>query len=170
MNKKIKLVVILLVFISFLINNIYAQYERKKVYGVHDTLLHRDYKFADPLKAMQFKELLEQRNKRLREEQQGKKQELQVIVQGISDGIRNSKQYDRDEAIIDAKLKSIEQAGVDIQSVTTVENYQLKKDWIESRAQAYILPGFEIVDVGYGEDGLYHVVLVGKVLATTPVR
>ena len=86
-----------------------------------------------------------------------------VTEQGISDGVRNSKQQDRDEAIMDAKIKAIEKAGVNIQSETTIENFQLKKDWIESKAQAYIMPGFQIIDVGYGDDGLYHVVLVGKV-------
>jgi formylglycine-generating enzyme required for sulfatase activity len=88
---------------------------------------------------------------------------INVVVQGISDGIRNTKQIDRDEAIMDAKLKAIEQAGVDITSVTTIENFQLKKDWIESKAKASILPGFQIVEVGYAADGLYHVVLSCKV-------
>ncbi|GAG39518.1 unnamed protein product, partial [marine sediment metagenome] len=79
------------------------------------------------------------------------------------DGVRHSKQRDRDEAIMDAKLKAIEKAGVSIKAVTEVENFMLKKDWIESKAEAYLLPGSNIIDVGYGEDGLYHVVLVGKV-------
>lgn len=88
---------------------------------------------------------------------------IDVTVQGISDGVRNSKQRDRDEAIMDAKLKAIEKAGVSIEAVTTVENFVLKKDWIESRAKGVLLPGFQIVDVGYGADGLFHVVLVGKI-------
>jgi len=88
---------------------------------------------------------------------------IDVSEQGISDGVRNSKQQDRDEAILDAKLKAIEKAGVDIKSVTTVVDFQLKKDWVESKAQACLLPGFQIVEMGYGADGLYHVVLVGKI-------
>ena len=91
---------------------------------------------------------------------------IDVTVQGISDGVKNSKQRDRDEAIMDAKLKAIEKAGVSIESATTVENFQLKKDWIESRAKGVLLPGFQIIDVGYGADGLYHVVLTGKLSAT----
>ncbi len=86
-----------------------------------------------------------------------------VSVQGISDGVKNSKRQDRDEAILDAKLKAIERAGVSIEAVTTMENFKLKQDWVESKAQAVILPGFNIIDVGYGADGLYHVVLTGKV-------
>jgi sulfatase modifying factor 1 len=92
---------------------------------------------------------------------------IDVVVQGISDGVKNTKQIDRDEAIMDAKLKAIERSGVDITSVTTVENFQLKKDWIESKAKASILPGFQIVEVGYANDGLYHVVLSCKVTTTS---
>ena len=90
-------------------------------------------------------------------------QTIDVTVQGISDGYKNSKQQDRDEAILDAKLKAIERAGVSIEAVTTMENFKLKKDWVESKATAIIQPGFQIIDVGYGSDGLYHVVLSGKV-------
>ena len=88
---------------------------------------------------------------------------IDVSVQGISDGNKDSKQQDRDEAILDAKLKAIERAGVSVEAVTTMENFKLKKDWVESKANAVILPGFQIIDVGYGADGLYHVVLTGKV-------
>jgi hypothetical protein len=87
---------------------------------------------------------------------------VEFTTQGISDGIRNTKQRDRDEAIIDAKLKAIEIAGVNIKSITEVENFVLKKDMIESKSEAYILPGLKTVEMGYGEDGLYHVVLIGK--------
>ena len=88
---------------------------------------------------------------------------IDVSVQGISDGVKNSTQQDRDEAILDAKLKAIESAGVSIEAITTMENYQLKKDWVESKAKAVIMPGFLIIDIGYGADGLYKVVLTGKV-------
>jgi formylglycine-generating enzyme required for sulfatase activity len=92
---------------------------------------------------------------------------IEVNVQGISDGIRHSKQRDRDEAIMDAKLKAIERAGVSLKSVTEIEDFQLKKDWVESKAEATLLPGFNIIDIGYGEDGLYHIVLFGKVTTTS---
>ena len=88
---------------------------------------------------------------------------IDVNVQGISNGKRDSKQQDRDEAILDAKLKAIERAGVSIEAVTQMEDFKLKKDWVESNVNAVILPGFEIMDVGYGEDSLYHVVLIGKI-------
>jgi hypothetical protein len=88
---------------------------------------------------------------------------IDVKLIGYSDGKRNSKQQDREEAIINAKLQAIEKAGINIKSVTTVENFMLKKDWIESKADAYIQPGFATLDMGYGEDGVYKVVLIGKV-------
>lgn len=84
-------------------------------------------------------------------------------VVGLSDGKRDSKQKDREEAIINAKLLAIEKAGINIKSVTTFENFVLKKDWIETKAEAYIEPGFTILDMGYGEDEVYRVVLIGKV-------
>ena len=98
---------------------------------------------------------------------------IRFTVSGISDGHRNSKQQDRDEAIMDAKLKAIEKAGVNIESITIVENFILKKDIIESKAEGVIMPGFQLIEIGYGEDGLYHVVLSGelnviKKVATDP--
>jgi formylglycine-generating enzyme required for sulfatase activity len=90
-------------------------------------------------------------------------QTIDVSVQGISNGHRDSQQHDRDEAILDAKLKAIERAGISIQAVTVMEDFQLKSDWVESKSTGILLPGFQIIDVGYGEDGLYHVVLSGKV-------
>ena len=93
-------------------------------------------------------------------------QVIDVVEHGISDENRDSKQQDRDEAILDAKLKAIEKAGVNIEAVTTIVDFKLKKDWIESKAEAYMLPGFQIMETGYGEDNLYHVVLIGKVRAS----
>lgn len=90
---------------------------------------------------------------------------IDVRVVGLSHGRTASKQNDREEAIVDAKLRAAEKAGVNVQSVTVVENFLLKKDWIESHAEAYLQPGFDVIDVGYGEDGVYKVVLVGKVSA-----
>ncbi len=90
-------------------------------------------------------------------------QSIDVLVEGISDGARNSQQQDRDEAILDAKLKAIERAGVSIEAVTVMENFKLKSDWVKAKADGVILPGFQILDQGYGADGLYHVVLSGKV-------
>ncbi|MBN1766018.1 MAG: fibrobacter succinogenes major paralogous domain-containing protein [Sedimentisphaerales bacterium] len=88
---------------------------------------------------------------------------IDVSIKGISDGRKSSERVDRDEAIMDAKLQAVERAGVNIKSVTEIENFVMKKDWIESKAEAYLMPGYQIIDVGYGADRLYHVVLVGKV-------
>ncbi len=88
---------------------------------------------------------------------------IDVVEQGISVGVRNSKQQDRDEAIMNAKLKIIERAGVDVKSITSFDGLPQRINWIKKQSQAYILPGLKIVDVGYDKDGLYHIVLVGKI-------
>lgn len=52
-------------------------------------------------------------------------------------------------------------------AVTQMENFTLKRDWVESKAKALILPGFQILDMGYQLDGSYQVVLAGKVQVGT---
>lgn len=92
---------------------------------------------------------------------------IQVIEEGLSDAIDNGEQRDYLEAVMDAKLKAIEKAGVSIKALTVVENFQLKQDLIESKAEALLLPGFVIKKIGYDEKRVYHVVLVGEIQAAT---
>jgi hypothetical protein len=94
---------------------------------------------------------------------QGFCQTIDVLIKGIDDGIKSTKQRDYMEAVMNAKLQAIERAGVEIQSITVVENFQLKYDMVESKANALLLPGFQIIDMGYQTDGTYQVVLAGKV-------
>jgi hypothetical protein len=88
---------------------------------------------------------------------------IDVAVKGISDNNREGAQKDRLEAILDAKRQACEKAGLKIEAKTTVENFQTVYDHVESQAAAVLLPGFQVIDNGYGEDGTYTVVLVGKV-------
>ena len=88
---------------------------------------------------------------------------IDVLIKGIDDGIKNSKQQDYLEAVMNAKLQAIERSGVEIKSFTQVVNFKLKYDMIESKAVALLLPGFQIMDLGYQSDGTYQVVLSGKV-------
>lgn len=88
---------------------------------------------------------------------------IDVSVQGLSDGIKNDKRQDRDEAIMDAKLQAIEKAGVNFKTITQIEDFTLKYDLVESKADACLMPGFQIIESGYGEDGIYGVVLEGKI-------
>ncbi|MFC1484137.1 hypothetical protein ACFL5M_01420 [Candidatus Neomarinimicrobiota bacterium] len=88
---------------------------------------------------------------------------IDVGVRGISDTNRDGAQKDRQEAILDAKRQACERAGLKIESATTVENFQTVYDYVETQAESVLLPGFQIIDNGYGEDGTYTVVLVGKV-------
>ena len=66
----------------------------------------------------------------------------------------------REEAITDAKRLALEQAGVLIQSRTTVINFQVYHDLIESEAEGKLK--FDIVDIGT-KDGMYCVLLIGDV-------
>lgn len=92
---------------------------------------------------------------------------IEVGVRGISDANRDGVQQDRLEAIMDAKRQACEKAGVRIESSTTVENFQTVYDLVESQAAAVLLPGFQIIDNGYGEDGTYSVVLIGQIKTAT---
>ncbi len=92
---------------------------------------------------------------------------IDVGVRGISDANRDGVQQDRLEAIMDAKRQACEKAGIRIESTTTVENFQMVYDLVESQAAAVLLPGFQIIDNGYGEDGTYSVVLVGQIKTAT---
>lgn len=92
---------------------------------------------------------------------------INVGVRGICDAHRDGVQKDRLEAIMDAKRQACEKAGISIESTTTVENFQMVYDLVESQAAAVLLPGFQIIDNGYGEDGTYSVVLIGQVKTGT---
>lgn len=88
---------------------------------------------------------------------------IDVLIKGIDDGVKSSRERDYKEAVMNAKLQAIERAGVAVSSLTIVENFMLRFDMIESRAKAVLLPGFQVIDVGYQTDGTYQVVLSGKV-------
>ena len=88
---------------------------------------------------------------------------LDVTIKGFDDGKKTSRQQDYKEAVLDAKRQAIEQAGVTVESKSTVKNSVLQEDFIESKAKAVLLPGFQIMDIGYMQDGTYQVVLTGKV-------
>ncbi|HAD81118.1 MAG: hypothetical protein A2509_09005 [Candidatus Edwardsbacteria bacterium RIFOXYD12_FULL_50_11] len=88
---------------------------------------------------------------------------LDVTIKGLDDGQKTSRQQDYKEAVLDAKRQAIEQAGVTVESKSTVKNAVLQEDFIESNAKAVLLPGFQIMDIGYMQDGTYQIVLTGKV-------
>jgi hypothetical protein len=88
---------------------------------------------------------------------------LDVTIKGFDDGQKTSRQQDYKEAVLDAKRQAIEQAGVTVESKSTVRNSVLQEDFIETQAKAVLLPGFQITDIGYMQDGTYQIVLTGKV-------
>jgi len=88
---------------------------------------------------------------------------IEVRIQGFDDGVKSTKQQDYEEAVLFAKRQAIERAGVTIKSKTTVENLMLQKDYIEAQSEAVLLPGYQILDIGYLENGTYSVILIGKI-------
>ena len=88
---------------------------------------------------------------------------IDVHIKGVDDGVKTTKQRDYKEAVLFAKREAIERAGVKIKSMTTVKDLVVNSDYIESQAEAVLLPGYNILDMGYSADGTYQVVLVGKV-------
>jgi len=88
---------------------------------------------------------------------------IDISVKGISNSKNDGAQIDRQEAIMDAKRQACEKSGVRLQSQTNVENFQVTFDYIESKAEAVLMPGFNIIDIGYTADGTYQLVLTGKV-------
>ena len=88
---------------------------------------------------------------------------IDISVKGVSDEKNDGTQRDRLEAIMDAKRQACEKAGMKIESKTTVENFEIINDLIESKAETVLLPGFQIIDIGYVQDGTYQVVLTGKI-------
>lgn len=88
---------------------------------------------------------------------------IDVNIKGIDDGTKTNRQQDYREAVMNAKLQAIEQAGASIESITKVENFELKYDAIEAKSKAILLPGFQIIDIGYIADGTYQIVLFGKI-------
>ncbi|MBI4726514.1 hypothetical protein HY768_04705 [candidate division TA06 bacterium] len=88
---------------------------------------------------------------------------IDVTIKGLDDGKKTTRQQDLKEATLDAKRQAIEQAGVTVESKSTVKNSVLQEDFIETQAKAVLLPGFQIMDIGYTQDGTYQVVLTGQV-------
>jgi len=84
---------------------------------------------------------------------------IDLTVQGLDNCIKTNKKDDKDEALLNAQIKAIENAGVTISSGIFLEKSILKKQIVRSQAEAYILPGYKIIYEGYEEDGCYTVVM-----------
>ena len=88
---------------------------------------------------------------------------IDVQIKGVDDGVKTNKQQDYNEAVLFAKREAIERAGVEVKALTTAKDFVIHSDYIESKAEAVLLPGYNVVDVGYQKDGTYLVILIGKV-------
>jgi hypothetical protein len=88
---------------------------------------------------------------------------IDVKIVGYNDGKKTRKRKDFREALLNAKRQAIERAGVEVKAKSTVKNFKVEEDFIETQARAVLLPGFEVIDIGYTEGGTYNVMLIGKV-------
>lgn len=100
------------------------------------------------------------------EDLEASKQKEELIafkVIGYSYGKKKNLKDDYNEALVDAKIKAIERAGVKVDSITKVENFELKSDMVEAQSKGTIEPGYEVIEVGYDENGVYKLLMMGKV-------
>lgn len=88
---------------------------------------------------------------------------IDVKIKGVDDGVKTTKQQDYKEAVLFAKREAVERAGIKIKTLTTAKDFVVHSDYIESKAEAVLMPGYEVVDIGYTEDGSYQIVLIGKI-------
>ena len=93
---------------------------------------------------------------------------IDVNIKGVDDGVRTTTQRDYKEAVLFAKREAVERAGVKIKAMTTVKDLVVNSDYIESKAEAVLLPGYTVIDIGYQTDGSYLVVLIGKIKTGSP--
>lgn len=88
---------------------------------------------------------------------------VDVQIKGMDDGVKSTKQQDYKEAVLFAKREAIERAGVEIKSKSVMKDFVLYQDYIESQSEAVLLPGYQIIDTGYSAEGIYQIVLIGKI-------
>lgn len=89
---------------------------------------------------------------------------IDVQIKGVDDGVITTKQRDYREACLFAKREAIERAGLKIKAMTTTKDLVVNEDYIETKAEGVLLPGYNIIDMGYSAEGTYQVVLIGKIL------
>lgn len=90
-------------------------------------------------------------------------QVVDVRIKGLDDGVRTDRRTDYNQAVLFAKRQAIERAGVKVRSRSVTRDMVLAEDVIEAESAAVLMPGYEILDLGYDENGVYQVVLVGKI-------
>jgi len=87
---------------------------------------------------------------------------MDVSIQGISDEHSDTILRDREEAVVDAKLKALIRLGVPVGDAKQMTDFVEKQAWVDGKLKGYLLPGYKIMNIGYGDDGLYHIVFNAK--------
>lgn len=89
-------------------------------------------------------------------------QAFDVSIRGVDDGVKTKKQQDFKEALMNARMQLLEREGQNVDEFHRMTNFQQRYDAVEASVRKVLLPGSQVVDIGYAEDGTYQVVLVGK--------
>ncbi|MCK8825837.1 flagellar assembly protein T N-terminal domain-containing protein [Fuchsiella alkaliacetigena] len=87
---------------------------------------------------------------------------VEVEVEGYGSIIEEDVARARDEALRDAYRLAIEEAGVEVEAITEVRDFQVFYDQVTSQAQGY-LRSYEILEED-SEDDLYRVQIKGEVV------
>jgi len=88
--------------------------------------------------------------------------ELDINIEGVSDDKRDTIKQDLDEATVNAKLQAIKLSGLSIIPAEQMQDFEQRKRWVDGKADEVLLPGYRIINIGYGMDGKYHVELIAK--------
>lgn len=87
---------------------------------------------------------------------------LPMNIKGYNNGERSSLAEDREEAIINAKLLAISNAGYNTSRIVREKDIEKRNEEIEKKANQILVPGYKIKDKGYLKDDTYKVLLIGK--------
>ena len=55
-----------------------------------------------------------------------------VFIKGVDDGVKQSEQRDYSEAVMDAQLQAIKSAGLDVESIINIDDFEQKSKTIDS--------------------------------------
>ncbi len=92
---------------------------------------------------------------------------IDINIKGVDDGIKIEQKKDYMEAILSAKLEAIKRSGMKIKPMATVDEMVENLKYIEEKSESVLFPGYQIMDIGYQEDGSYLIILTGKVKTVT---
>ena len=88
---------------------------------------------------------------------------MNVEVEGYGAIVQDDTARARDEAIRGAYRNAIERAGVEVEAITEVRDFEVFYDQIITESSGYVRD-YEVIEEGRAEDGLYEVVISAEVV------